>query len=89
MNNNFHIKLNLIEEDTKSKKVESKKNTIFGEIGNLFNNSTENNSQKVESNNSILDNIGNLFNNSTENDSQKLLMLSIASHLIINSMNKN
>ena len=58
----------------------------------LTDNDIENtkNNTKVENNKiSILDEISNLFNSSIENDSQKMLMLSIASHLFINSMKKN
>lgn len=50
-------------------------------------NSKKNENKKVE--NSIIDEISNVFNSSVENDSQKILMLSIASHLVINSMKKN
>lgn len=59
----------------------------------LNDNETENrttNSKKNEKvENSIIDEISNVFNSSIENDSQKILMLSIASHLVINSMKKN
>lgn len=57
------------------------------EIENRKTNSKKNENKKVE--NSIIDEISNVFNSSVENDSQKILMLSIASHLVINSMKKN
>lgn len=73
MNNTFKIKLDLNDNGTENRKTNSKKNE----------------NKKVENNNSIIDEISNVFNSSIENDSQKILMLSIASHLVINSMKKN
>ena len=73
MNNTFKIKLDLNDNEIENRKTNSKKNE----------------NKKVENNNSIIDEISNVFNSSIENDSQKILMLSIASHLVINSMKKN
>ena len=55
----------------------------------LTDNDIENNKKNKKVENSILDEISNLFNSSIDNDSQKMLMLSIVSHLFINSMKKN
>lgn len=38
---------------------------------------------------SIVDEVTNIFNNSIDNDSQKMLMLSIVSHIVLNSMKQN
>ena len=59
---NFKIKLDLNDNEEKS---ESKKDT------------------------NIVNDFTNIFNNSIENDSQKMLMLSILSHVVLNSMKKN
>jgi hypothetical protein len=55
----------------------------------LTDNDIENSKKNKKVENSILDEISNLFNSSIDNDSQKMLMLSIVSHLFINSMKKN
>ena len=47
----------------------------------------ENKENKQENN--IVDEVTNIFNNSIENNSQKMLMLSIMSHIVLNSMKKN
>jgi len=55
----------------------------------LTDNDIENSKKNKKVENSVLDEISNLFNSSIDNDSQKMLMLSIVSHLFINSMKKN
>ena len=69
-------------------KFQIKLDLTDNEIENRKPNSKKNENKKVE-NNSIIDEINNVFNSSIDNDSQKMLMLSIASHLVINSMKKN
>lgn len=69
-------------------KFQIKLDLTDNEIENRKTNSKKNENKKVE-NNSIIDEISNIFNSSIDNDSQKMLMLSIASHLVINSMKKN
>ena len=69
-------------------KFQIKLDLTDNEIENRKTNSKKNENKKAE-NNSIIDEISNIFNSSIDNDSQKMLMLSIVSHLVINSMKKN
>tara|TARA_A100001015_G_C14654765_1_gene580648 strand:- start:246 stop:440 length:195 start_codon:yes stop_codon:yes gene_type:complete len=55
----------------------------------LNDNKNENKKETNKKESSLLEDVSNIFNDSIDNDSQKMLMLSIISHIVINSMKDN